>query len=266
MPSNRRLTHGTDGTYSFNPGAVARTGDALASVRACADAILSRGEPRDYIFANAGVGVPPFGLTEDGFETQFGTKHLGHFVLVSKLAPLLREGGRVVVLSSIAHRFADADFSDINFEKAPYEAMTAYGRSKTANALFALEFDRRFKARNIRAASVNPGSVDTELERYMTPEERAAGKDAMRGAMSQAGMDMLVKTPAQGAATSVWLAAVADGEAVGAKYCEDCKVSDIKEGFAFDGALPQAQDPEAAKALWTLSEKLVGENFPEGAN
>lgn len=236
---------------------------SLSSVRACADHLVSAEEPLDYIIANAGVGVPPFGLTEDGFETQFGTNHLGHFVLVNRLAPLLKKGSRVVVLSSIAHRFADADFSDPNFERSPYDAMTAYARSKTANALFAMEFDRRHRAGNVRATSVNPGSVDTELERYMSPEERAAGKESMKAAFDEAGQTYLVKTPAQGAAPSVWAAVVAEADMVGGRYCEDCHVAEVKEGFALDGVTPQAQDPEIARTVWSMSEKMVGEHFPE---
>ena len=126
----------------------------LSSVRACADALLASGEAFDVVIANAGVMAPPFGRTADGFETQFGTNHLGHFVLINRIAPLIRDGGRVVVLSSAGHRFSDVDLADPNFETTEYTPFGAYGRSKTANALFAVEFDRRHRNRGVRAAAV----------------------------------------------------------------------------------------------------------------
>jgi len=139
----------------------------LKSVRTCADALLAKGEPFDVLIANAGVMATPFGHTADGFETQFGTNHLGHFVLVNRIAPLIRAGGRLVNLSSAGHRFANVDLEDPNFERTPYEPFVAYGRSKTANILFAVAFDRRHRARGIRAAAVHPGGIHTELGRHL---------------------------------------------------------------------------------------------------
>jgi NAD(P)-dependent dehydrogenase (short-subunit alcohol dehydrogenase family) len=106
---------------------------SLKSVRASADELLAKGEPFDVIIANAGVMATPFGHTADGFETQFGTNHLGHFVFVNKIAPLLRSGGRLINLASSGHRFANVDLEDPGFEKAQYDPFVAYGRSKTAN-------------------------------------------------------------------------------------------------------------------------------------
>ncbi len=143
---------------------------SLDSVRRCADGLLAADQPFDAIIANAGVMACPKGTTVDGFETQFGTNHLGHFVLVNRIASLLRPGSRLVNLSSAGHRFADVDLDDPNFERSPYAEFIAYGRSKTANVLFALEFDRRHAARGVRATAVHPGAIETELGRYMTPE------------------------------------------------------------------------------------------------
>src|SRR6266404_2829743 len=126
---------------------------SLTSVRACADALLKKGEPFDVIIANAGVMATPFGHTEDGFETQFGTNHLGHFVLVNRIASLLGTGGRLINLASAGHRFANVDLADPNFERTPYDPWVAYGRSKTANILFAVAFDLRHRDRGIRAAA-----------------------------------------------------------------------------------------------------------------
>src|SRR5271167_1865492 len=141
----------------------------LKSVRACADRLLTKAEAFDVVIANAGVMATPFGHTADGFETQFGTNHLGHFVLVNRIAPLLAAGGRLINLSSSGHRFSNVDLQDPNFERTPYEPFVAYGRSKTANILFAVAFDRRHRSRGIRAAAVHPGGIQTELGRYVDP-------------------------------------------------------------------------------------------------
>src|SRR6202142_1816034 len=145
---------------------------SLESVRRCADGLLAAGKPFDVIIANAGVMACPKGTTVDGFETQVGKNHLGHFVLVNRIASLLRRGSRLVNLSSAGHRYADVDLDDPNFERSPYAEFIAYGRSKTANVLFAVEFDRRHRARGVRATAVHPGGIQTELSRHMTPGAR----------------------------------------------------------------------------------------------
>ena len=134
----------------------------LKSVRACAEELLANGERFDVIIANAGVMATPFGHTADGFETQFGTNHLGHFVLVNRIAPLIPTGGRLINLSSSGHRFSNVDLEDPNFERTPYDPFVAYGRSKTANILFAVAFDKRYRERGVRAAAVHPGGIQTE--------------------------------------------------------------------------------------------------------
>src|SRR5271156_1335020 len=141
----------------------------LKSVRACADRLLAKGEAFDVVIANAGVMATPFGHTADGFETQFGTNHLGHFVLVNRIAPLLRKGSRLINLSSAGHRFSNVDLDDPNFERTPYEPFVAYGRSKTANILFSVAFDRRHRGRGVCAAAVHPGVIKTELARHVDP-------------------------------------------------------------------------------------------------
>jgi NAD(P)-dependent dehydrogenase (short-subunit alcohol dehydrogenase family) len=236
---------------------------SLASVRACADGLNKAGKPFDVIIANAGVMACPKGTTADGFETQFGTNHLGHFVLVNRIAGLLKDGGRLVNLSSAGHRFSDVDLDDPNFEKTPYTEFGAYGRSKTANVLFAVEFDRRHKARGVRATAVHPGGIQTELGRYMTEEVRNALMENITRANEAAGAPAFSwKTIPQGAATSVWAAIVAPAEAVGGHYCEDCHVAEIVDDQSLRGGVqPYALDPEHAKALWAKSEAMVGETF-----
>jgi len=161
---------------------------SLASVRACADALNADGRQFDVIIANAGVMVPPFGHTADGFETQFGTNHLGHFVLINRIAPLLKDGGRLVNLSSAGHRYSDVDLDDPNFEHTPYEPWIGYGRSKTANILFAVEFDRRHRDRGVRATAVHPGGIQTELGRHMDEGQMAALVASINETAAQAGM------------------------------------------------------------------------------
>ena len=194
---------------------------SLASVRKCADALIAAGKPFDVIIANAGVMACPKGKTSDGFETQFGTNHLGHFVFVNKLVPLLKPGGRIINLSSAGHRFADVDLDDPNFERTEYHPFVSYGRSKTANILFSVGLDRRLQRREIRSAAVHPGGIQTELGRHLTPELHR--DDHAAGALTA----FKFKTIPQGSATSVWSAVVAPASAVGGQYCEDCHVADI---------------------------------------
>jgi NAD(P)-dependent dehydrogenase (short-subunit alcohol dehydrogenase family) len=241
---------------------------SLASVRRCADRLLERGEHFDVIITNAGVMACPFGLTEDGFETQFGTNHLGHFVLVNRIASLIKDGGRLVNLSSAGHRFADVDLDDPNFERTDYAEFTAYGRSKTANILFAVEFDRRHQHRGVRATAVHPGGIRTELGRHIYPDDASFQRrvDEVNEQNQAVGKPPFVlKSVPQGAATSVWAGVVADAHAVGGKYCEDCHVAELvidpELGIAAEGVRPYALDAERAKALWAKSEAMVGERF-----
>ena len=242
---------------------------SLESVRACADALLAKGEPFDVIIANAGVMATPFGKTRDGFETQFGTNHLGHFVLVNRIAPLIRKGGCVVTLSSSGHRYSDVDLQDPNFERTPYEPFVAYGRSKTANILFAVEFDRRHRENGIRAAAVHPGGIKTELGRYTDLSRIENTIKQLNEQLAAAGKPSFQwKTVPQGAATSVWAGVVAPAGDVGGQYCENCHVGtivpdDLPITVASEGVRGYALDPKNAKALWKKSEELVGESFSE---
>ena len=235
---------------------------SLESVRAAADALVAKAEPFDVVIANAGVMATPRGETADGFETQFGTNHLGHFVFVNRIAGLLKPGSRLVNLSSAGHRFADVDLDDPGFEHTDYAPFVAYGRSKTANILFAVEFDRRHKADGVRAVAVHPGGIQTELARYMTPESLDEVRANVEASSRAGGKPFTFKTVPQGAATSVWAAIVAPADLVGGKYCEDCHVAEPAEGSDLSGGVrAYALDPERAKALWAKSEEMVGERF-----
>jgi NAD(P)-dependent dehydrogenase (short-subunit alcohol dehydrogenase family) len=238
---------------------------SLKSVRACADGLVAANRPFDAVIANAGVMRTPFGHTADGFETQFGTNHLGHFVLVNRIASLIAPGGRLVNVASSGHRYSDIDLDDPGFERTPYDPTIAYGRSKTANILFAVEFDRRHKTLGVRATALHPGGILTELGRHLQPGELEATVERINAQLAAEGRPPFqFKTIPQGAATSVWAAFVAPAEEVGGRYCEDCQVSQITEGLispVSPGVRPYALDPEHAKALWASSEVLVGERF-----
>jgi NAD(P)-dependent dehydrogenase (short-subunit alcohol dehydrogenase family) len=240
---------------------------SLKSVRAAADKLVADGRLFDVIIANAGVMATPFGKTEDGFETQFGTNHLGHFVFVNRIAKLIKKGGRLVNLSSAGHRFSNVDLNDPYFETTPYVPFVAYGRSKTANILFAVEFDRRHRDRGVRATAVHPGGIVTELSRYMPEGAIEAWFQQIQQQRAAAGEPPFeFKSIPQGAATSVWAGVVVSADEAGGKYCEDCQVAELipadSQASAIGvGVRGYALDPESAKALWKKSEEMVGEAF-----
>ena len=232
---------------------------SFASVRAFTDAVAADHDRLDVLIANAGVMACPEGRTADGFELQFGTNHLGHFLMVNRLRPLLPTGedARIINLSSAGHRFSDVVLDDINFEQTPYDPWVAYGRSKSANVLFTVELDRRGRDAGQRSAAVHPGAIMTSLSRHITEETLAALQEA------RAGRELRWKEVEQGAATSVWSGFVADAGAVGGRYCEDCSVSETTDDVTSStGVFAYALDPATAAALWTRSEELVGESFP----
>ncbi len=237
---------------------------SLASVRAATDGLIAQG-PFDLIIANAGLMGPPLSRTAEGFETQFGVNHLAHFLFVNRLVPHIRAGGRVVVLASSAHNICDVDLDDPNFEHTEYAPYIGYGRSKTANILFAVELDRRLAKRGIRATAVHPGGVATELGRYMDPETRAAQRRTLEQSGTPQNASFVRKNAAQGAATSVWAGIYAPANEVGGRYCEDCHVAETLTAPAASlmgpGVAAYALNPARAAALWAKSEEMVGETF-----
>jgi NAD(P)-dependent dehydrogenase (short-subunit alcohol dehydrogenase family) len=239
----------------------------LKSVRACADRLLAKGEPFDVVIANAGVMATPLGHTADGFETQFGTNHLGHFVLVNRIARLIRAGGRLINLSSSGHRYSNVDLQDPSFEHTPYDPFVAYGRSKTANILFAVAFDKRHQGHGVRAAAVHPGGIRTELARHIdTSRIEKIVEEINQQLAAQGKGPFQWKTIPQGAATSVWAAVVAPTDEIGGRYCENCHVGQIVPDHVTISAISEgvrgyALDANNAEALWKKSEELVGESF-----
>jgi NAD(P)-dependent dehydrogenase (short-subunit alcohol dehydrogenase family) len=242
---------------------------SLASVRVCADRLVERGGAFDLVIANAGVMATPYGRTIDGFETQFGTNHLGHFVFVNRIAPLMRPGARFVSLSSSGHKGSDVDIDDPNFERTDYNPWLGYGRSKTANILFAVEFDRRHCERGVRACAVHPGRILTNLGRHLGDGGMKVMLENADKLLRERGeLPAVTKSVEQGAATSVWAGIVAPGELIGGRLCEDCGVAEINDDrerlTSRGGVRSYAVDPTRAQALWVSSEEMVGESFPAG--
>jgi NAD(P)-dependent dehydrogenase (short-subunit alcohol dehydrogenase family) len=226
--------------------------DSLASVRSAATQISDTFPRIDVLINNAGVMFTPYRQTKDGFELQFGTNHLGHFELTRCVMPLLLSAGsaRVVNLSSDAHRIFDIDLDDPSWERRPYDKFRAYGASKTANILFAVALDARYRDRDVRSFAVHPGTVATSLARYMSREDMKAmmGLGEASGEPSAERPRLEVIPPEQGAATSVWAAVSDQLTGRGGLYLKDCAIS--------DGTMPYAVDPLRAEGLWAISEQL----------
>lgn len=237
---------------------------SLTSVRAAAAEALERFEKIDLLINNAGVMACPLGRTDDGFEMQFGTNHLGHFLLTNLLLPLVEQGSapRIVNLSSRGHHLDRVHFDDPNYADRDYDKWQAYGQSKTANVLFTVELDRRLGDRGIHALAVHPGGIMTNLGRHMTDEDRQWMMERMRKQAEETGREGGgLKTIPQGAATTCWAATSAALEGRGGLYCEDCHVAEQDDTDPMGGVRSYAVDPAAAERLWTLSEELVGQSF-----
>ena len=214
--------------------------------------------PLHILINNAGVMDSPHGTTAQGWETQFGTNHLGHFALTTGLHGALAAAGdaRVVSVASSGHASSPVVFDDLFFERRAYHPGLAYGQSKTANVLFAVELTRRWAADGITANALMPGGIWTPLQRHWTAEQRAAGLEQARQG-EEAGL-FRMKSPEQGAATSVFLAASAQVQGIGGRYFEDGHEAEtVAQLDGIRGVMPHALDPEAARHLWDVSEQLI---------
>jgi NAD(P)-dependent dehydrogenase (short-subunit alcohol dehydrogenase family) len=245
----------------------------LESIRAFASSFLATHDAIDVLMNNAGVMATPFGRTVDGFETQFGTNHLGHFLLTALLAPAILAGDapRVITLTSAGHSRADVDLDDPNFEHTEYSPWTAYGQSKTANALFARELARRGSSHGLLSFSVHPGGIITDLGRHLTDElinematfQKERSERAAKAAGDEGGGTRIrFKSVEAGAATQVWAATTGDLADHNGAYLADCGLGVLGADPGVNGFLPYLLDDEHAAALWTLSEQLVGTTFP----
>jgi NAD(P)-dependent dehydrogenase (short-subunit alcohol dehydrogenase family) len=215
---------------------------ALASVRSAAATLREMTPVIHVLMNNAGVMFTPFGRTHDGFEMQIGTNHFGHFELTRLVVPQLAAaaGARIVILSSGGHVLGDVDLADPNWEHREYDKFVAYGASKTANILHAVEADRRLREDGIRCYAVHPGTVATSLARHMSRSDFSHLRELASGKLD-------VTTPDRGAATQVWAAVSPELADRGGLYLEDCRISE---------AAPYAVDEQHAGALWALSEQV----------
>jgi NAD(P)-dependent dehydrogenase (short-subunit alcohol dehydrogenase family) len=230
----------------------------LGSVRSAATEFLDRGVPLDILINNAGVMATPLERTAEGFELQFGTNHLGHFVFTTALLPALRRStaARVVSLSSVGHRRSEFVADDPNYLERPYDRWEAYGQSKTANALFAVGITSRYGDAGIVANAVMPGGILTGLQKHLSRDDQVA-----LGWLDAEGTpNPRFKTPEQGAATSLWAAVAPELDGVGGRYLENCAEASVMDpAIPFVGYMPYALDPAMADDLWSVSEQLTKE-------
>ena len=235
---------------------------SLSSVREAGDALVRRFPDIDLLIANAGIMAGPLRRSVDGFEAQLATNHFAHFVLTARLFSSLvaGRGGRVIVTASSAHAYEGVHLDDLNYDRRRYEGFAAYGQSKTANIMFAAELDRRYRALGVRSASVHPGSIQTDLGRDLTSEDR----DFLDLVLERVERPSW-KTVEQGAATQVWAAVAADPVLIGGRYLEDCGIAAVNSDNAGlgPGICPEAVEASTAAALWDRSEQLTGEWYPE---
>ncbi|SET14079.1 oxidoreductase [Paenibacillus sp. NFR01] len=240
-----------------------------ASIDRFARSFLDSGRPLHLLILNAGIMAIPEQRDARGYELQFVTNHLGHFQLTARLWPALAlaRGARVIAVSSGGHKLGDIQWDDPNFIRQPYEKWKAYGQSKTAGALFAVELDRRGQAQQVRAFSVHPGSIVTNLSRFLSDDEMdAMGALDHEGKRGYTELNDERKTIPEGAATIVWCAVSPQLDGKGGVYCQNADIASpiSPEQLPLPGAAgvcPWAMDPEAARRLWRLSEELTGVSF-----
>jgi NAD(P)-dependent dehydrogenase (short-subunit alcohol dehydrogenase family) len=207
--------------------------------------------PLHLLVNNAGVMATPQAKNRYGWELQLATNHLGHFALANALhSALAAEGARVVSVSSRGHLFSDVHLDDLNFERRAYDRWLAYGQSKTANILFAVEANRRWNTDDITVNALHPGRIMTNLVRHLDPGMLAEIRATSGGADQ-------IKTVEQGAATSILLATSPLLEGVGGRYFEDCNEATVNVEGTRTGVAAYAIDPANAEALWTASLDLV---------
>ncbi|MBD36034.1 MAG: hypothetical protein CL512_04635 [Actinobacteria bacterium] len=246
---------------------------SLQDVRSSAEGFLNKHESLDLLVNNAGIMCTPFGHTADGFEQQFGVNHLAHHLFTGLLMPALEkaESSRVVCLSSGAHLICGVDLKDPMFERRDYDGWSSYGQSKSANALFAREFDRRYGEKGVHAFSVHPGMIFTELSRYMTEDdmtsliERRKSQIDTDDESNDSGGMMDPKTVEAGAATTVWACVDESLEEQGGHYLADCQLGvPLASEDSSPGSCSMAShilDDKDAQELWELSEELTGGVF-----
>ncbi len=233
--------------------------DLVSIRRFCADWAATQ-VPLHILVNNAAIMACPLRRTAQGWESQFATNHLGHFMLTTGLVPALQQAAqaagdaRVVCLSSTGHKIAGVDFDDIHYQHRDYNKWNAYGQAKSANALFALGLHQRYGAQGITAHAVHPGGIMTGLQKFLPLEEMRA-----MGWLKADDTPLdIFKTPAQGASTSVWAATGLELRGHGGLYLEDCRQAlPAVPGNRASGYAPHIADPDAANRLWAVSEQML---------
>lgn len=232
----------------------------LSNIKHFADDIVSSKIRVDMLICNAGIMACPETRVGPGWEAQFATNHIGHYVLANLIWDTFNSGSRVVCVSSAGHHVSPIRWEDLNFEKEAYDKWVAYGQSKTANALFALQLDEYGRKYNIRAFSLHPGKIFTPLQRHLPTEEMVTA-----GWLDKDGnpADPTFKTPEQGAATQVWAATSPKLNSLGGLYCEDCEIAKPAYIYneSFRGVCDYAVNLDEAKKLWDVTAGLAGLNF-----
>ncbi|GAB5487941.1 MAG: SDR family NAD(P)-dependent oxidoreductase [Parasphingorhabdus sp.] len=233
---------------------------SMESIRTFADAFHANHDQIDLLINNAGVMACPFAKTTDGLEMQFGTNHIGHFLMTNLLMPAILRGGsaRIVNLSSRGHHRDEVHFEDPNFENREYEKWNAYGQAKTANVQFSVGLEKRFADKGVHSYAVHPGGIVTNLGRHLNEADVA---ELMARMKESSGDGPVLKSVEAGAATTCYAATAPELEGKGGVYLEDCNVAEVNDADPAGSVRSYAVDPAKADELWSLSEEIVGQNF-----
>ncbi|PHR15790.1 MAG: short-chain dehydrogenase [Sphingopyxis sp.] len=236
----------------------------MASIQYFAEAFLVQHDRIDLLINNAGVMASPHMTTGDGLELQFGTNHIGHFLLTNLLMPAIiksaKAGGdaRIVNLSSRGHHADTVHFEDPHFETRDYDKWLAYGQAKTANIMFTVGLEKRLAGKGVHALAVHPGGIQTNLGRHLSEDDAAM---LVKRIEERSGGKFTFKTVEQGAATTCYAATAPELAGRGGVYLEDCHVADVNDDDPSGSVRSYAVDPGNAEKLWTLSETTVDQNF-----
>ncbi len=232
---------------------------SMESVRAFADAFLAKYDRINLLINNAGVMACPKAETADGLEMQFGTNHIGHFLMTNLMMPAVLKGkGRIVNLSSRGHHRDEVHFDDLNFENREYEKWASYGQAKTANVLFTVGLEKRLADKGVHSYAVHPGGIVTNLGRHLNEQDVT---DLMARMKESSGDAPVLKSVEAGAATTCFAATAPELEGKGGVYCEDCHVAEVDDEDPTGSVRSYAVDPKKAEKLWVVSEQIVGQKF-----
>ena len=236
----------------------------LNSIKEFTDSFKENFSKLDLLINNAGIMACPETRIGNNWESQFAVNHIGHYLLTNELMDLMAdvEGARFVSLSSSAHSLTSILWDDIHFQNTPYDKWMAYGQSKTACSLMAIEFNTRMKSKGVEGFAVHPGGIITPLQRHLEKEEMVAlGWMDEDGSPSELAKNFF-KSTSQGASTALWCATSPDLDGLGGVFCEDCDVakrkSEVDESLQrYFGVADWAVDTDEASKLWDVTESMI---------